>query len=399
MQHREWNPKAFFKKISPPVQSLLEARFGFTLVRDRARPPAEQAYHAWKALPEPERRALETRLLPVNDLCSAHARPYLDSLAQQLWGCAQPELLLQSRGWPVHDLALRLFVDEPRMFLATHQRYAVDTMDHFHEYRGRYAVQLHASAGAKERLRDAMAEHFRCQAGSARCQVEDYHADDKLALFIYHEDAVTAHDTFDDSGLVVPLWIRPVVRIAAVYYPESCTLLVKAPRKREREKLRDLFAEIVVGDPGFFEDAATTPKFSFAALADPRFAFTTHPADGIDSVGVTWMRVRPPHAGVCRLTLEFEPNLTLVEVRQALLQHGIRLDETCIDGVHLQFAFAEGKGRARLRTVSLANPNSTNLKDTPRDRVIRRYLQEWHIDASRSDFALAVPAVQAAARG
>jgi hypothetical protein len=52
-----------------------------------------------------------------------------------------------------------------------------------------------------------------------------------------------------------------------------------------------------------------------------------------------------------------------------------------------------------LRTVSLANPNTTNLKDTPRDRVIRRYLKEWHIDASRSAFALAVPAVQAAAGG
>jgi hypothetical protein len=164
-----------------------------------------------------------------------------------------------------------------------------------------------------------MAEHFRCQAGSARCQVEDHHADDKLALLIYHEDAVTAQDRFDESGLVVPLWIRPVVRIAAVYYPETCTLLVKAPRKREREKLRDLFAEIIVGDPDFFEDVSMTPKFGFAAFADPGFAFATHPADGIDRVSMTRIRVRPHHADVCRLTLEFEPDLTLVEVRQALL--------------------------------------------------------------------------------
>ena len=110
-----------------------------------------------------------------------------------------------------------------------------------------------------------------------------FEGEDKFAIFIYHEDEVTPRDTFDDDGIVVPEWIRPVVRIAAVYYPETCTLLVKAPRKPEREKLRDLFAEIFVGDQSFFEDLAKSPKFNFAPLADPRFEFATHPADGIVS--------------------------------------------------------------------------------------------------------------------
>jgi hypothetical protein len=97
MQHREWNPKAFFKKISPAVMALFEARFSVALVRHPGKPPPEQTYHAWKALPEAERRALETRLLPVNDMCSTHARPYLDSLAQRIWSSAHPDLLQQSK--------------------------------------------------------------------------------------------------------------------------------------------------------------------------------------------------------------------------------------------------------------------------------------------------------------
>src|SRR5512132_2190678 len=103
-------------------------------------------------------------------------------------------------------------------------------------------------------MRQSMVEHFRQHAGGAKCQVEDFEGEDKFAIFIYHEDEVTPRDTFDDDGIVVSDWIRPVVRIAAVYYPETCTLLVKAPRKTEREKLRDLFAKIFVGNQSFFED-------------------------------------------------------------------------------------------------------------------------------------------------
>jgi hypothetical protein len=397
MQHREWNPKAFFKKISSPVMALFEARFGITLIRDSGKPPSEQTYHAWKALPEAERRALETRLLPVNDMCSTHARPYLDSLAQRIWSSANPHLLQQSMDWSVHDLAMRLFVEAPQELLKTHQGYAVDMMDHFREYRGRYAVELKTSAAAKERMQQSMVEHFRQHAGGAKCQVEDFEGEGKFAIFIYHEDEVTPQDTFDDDGIVVPNWIRPVVRIAAVYYRDTCTLLVKAPRNPEREKLRDLFAEIFVGDQNFFEDLAKSPKFNFAPLADPRFEFATHPADGIVGVCITQVTIQSLHEGIRNITLKLEPNLTLADVRRALLQHGARLHGQFIEGVRLQFEFTQGKGRARFRTVSLFNPGSSNLRDTPRDRIIRRYLKEWRIDENRSAFALAASSVQAAA--
>jgi hypothetical protein len=399
MQHREWNPKAFFKKISAPVMALFEARFGITLTRDLSNPPSQQTYHAWKALPESDRRTLETKLLPVNDMCSTHARPYLDALGQRLWSRANPDFLEQSKDWSVYDLAMRLFVETPPEFLNTHQGYAVDMMDHFREYRGRYLVALKPSATAKERMRAAMIDHFRQYAGGARCQVEDFEGDGKFAIFIYHEDEVTPQDKFDDDDIVVAEWTRPVVRIAAVYYPDSCTLLVKAPRKPERETLRDLFAEIFVGDQNFFEDLTKAPKYNFAPFADSRFNFATHPADGILSVCITKVVAKSLYAGVQSHALKLESNLSFAEVRQALLHHNARLDEDLVEGVHMQFEFAHAKGRARFRTVSLFNPGSTNLRDTPRDRVIRRYLKEWHIDESRSAFALADPDVQVATGG
>ena len=241
-------------------------------------------------------------------------------------------------------------------------------------------------------MADEMRTHFRQYAGGARCQVEDFAGADKFAIFIFHEDELAPTDTFDDQGVVIPVWQRPVVRIAAVYYPETCTLLVKAPRKPEREKLRDLFAEIFVGDRDFFEDLSRSPKYSFLPLENSRFDFPTHLADGIEDVCVTRVVMRPPHSAVNRLSIDFVPKQRLLEVHAVLADHGLAFNSDLIDGIRLQFTFTHGKGRGRFRTISLTNPNSTNLRDTVQDRVIRRYLKEWKIDGNRHTLALAVPA-------
>ena len=397
MQHREWNPKTFFKKVSPDVMAAYEASRGVTLVRDPSQPKADQTYHAWKALPEPQRLALETELLPVNDLCTTHARPYLDILARASWGNGDAHLIEESKDWSIYDLAMRLHIAAPADLLRIHQGYAVDMMEHFKEYRGKHPVTLKATPAAKALMRQQMIEHFREHAGGAQCQVEDYEGKDKFAIFIYHENEMSPVEQFDDTGAVVPVWQRPVARIAAVFYPDTCTLLIKAPRLPEREKLRDLFAAIFVGEKDYFEDLTKTPKFNFAPLARVDFDFPTHPADGIEGVCVTRVSLRTGSADVKRLSVDLARNLTLFGVRQALGQHGLIIDGDLVDGVRMQFEFTKGKGRARFRTVSVHNPNSSNLRDTRRDRIIRRYLKEWGIDETRSAFAVAVPAVQAAA--
>jgi hypothetical protein len=115
-------------------------------------------------------------------------------------------------------------------------------MEHLTEFHGRYPVTLKPTAEAKTAMKAAMASHFRETAFGARCQVEDFANDEKFALFIFHEDEVAPFDRFNDKGVVEPDWQRPVVRLAAVFQFETSTLLVKAPRVAEREKLRDLFA-------------------------------------------------------------------------------------------------------------------------------------------------------------
>ncbi len=397
MANREWNPKSFFRHLTPDALEVLLEWASVELALDGQGPVGEQVYRAWKALPEAERVALETKLLPVNDLCGPHARPYLERLAQQIWTNGHAHLVEDSRAWSAQELAVRLFVADEQRFLEAHQAHVLDMMEHLTEFHGRYAVSLKPTPQAKAAMKSAMASHFRETAFGARCQVEDFANDEKFALFIYHEDEVAPFDRFNDLGVVEPDWQRPVVRLAAVFQFETSTLLVKAPRVAEREKLRDLFAQVFIGDPSYFEDTTKSPKFSFDPLRDDDFDFPVRGFDKIEEVSIVRVVAKPASRDVKRVTVEMKPGFTVLGVRELLEQHGVDLATDTIHGVRLQFVF-EGKGRSKYRTVSLFNPNSSNLNDTARDRVIRRYLKEWGIDASGRRSPLDAAAFEAAAQ-
>ncbi|MFM2421098.1 MAG: hypothetical protein RL385_5821, partial [Pseudomonadota bacterium] len=224
MANREWNPKSFFRHLTPDALKVLREWADVDLTLDGEGPLGEQVYRAWKALPEDDRERIETALLPVNDMCAPHARPYLEQLALVVWTNGRAKLIDESREWSAQDLAVRLFVADEKRFAEAHQTYAVDMMEHLKEFHGRYPVTLKPTPEAKARMKLAMASHFRDTAFGARCQVEDFANDEKFALFVFHEDEVAPFDRFNDKGVVEPDWQRPVIRLAAVFQFETSTL-------------------------------------------------------------------------------------------------------------------------------------------------------------------------------
>ena len=163
------------------------------------------------------------------------------------------------------------------------------------------------------------------------------------------------------------------------------------------KKLRDLFAQVLLNDKDYFEDTSKTPKYCFDPLRDEDFDFPTRGADKIDSVSVVRVVARSAHSDVKRVIMELKPGLSIVGLGMVVEEHGLDLTTDVIDGVRLQFTF-EGKGRSKYRTVSLFNPNSCNLNDTERDRVIRRCLKDWGILDASIQPALGVAAVATAAQ-
>lgn len=379
MSHREWSPKPFFRHLTTEALADLRAWAGADLRPDGIGQPWEQLYRAWVGLPAAQRLRLETALLPVNDLASPHARTRLGELAATTW--AHSPLLVESRSWSSEDLALRLFVAAPAAFLHLHQGWLVDSFEHLKEYAGRYPIAPKPSKRAKAALKDAMRGYLRSTAFGPRCSVEDFANDEKFALFVFHEDELKPTDRFNEREELEPSWERDVVKLAAVFHFETNVLMVKAPRKAEREQLRDLFAEHILGDPLYFYDARSAPRFSFRPLRNEAFRFPPIYGTGVVGVTVRKLFIRPAEGDVRHVTLEFKDAVTLPHVHDALAAFGIDLVHDTIEGVHLRFTF-EGSGRSRSRTVSLFNPNSSNLSDTPRDRIIRRHLKLWGFDAN-----------------
>ncbi len=393
MTHREWSPRPFFRHLSPAALAELRAWAAADLRPDGSGTPWEQLYRAWVLLSAADRLRLETALLPVNDLATPHARSRLGELAATTW--AGSALLAESRSWSSQDLALRLFIAAPRAFLQLHQGWLVDSLEHGREYAGRYPIAPKPSVKAKAALKDAMRGYLRNTEFGPRCKVEDFANDEKFALFVFHEDELKPVDRFTQDEDLEPTWDREVVRLAAVFHFETNVLTVKAPRREEREQLRDLFAEHILGDPLYFFDERTAPRFSFRPLRDEAFRFPPIVGSGLVGVSVRRLFIRPDEGDVKRMSIDFREALSLAQVHEALSVFGIDLAGHTIEGVHLRFTF-EGSGRSRSRTVSLFNPNASNLSDTPRDRIIRRHLNLWGFDANVRRAAVAGVAVEAA---
>lgn len=394
MSHREWSPKPFFRHLTPAALADLCSWAAADFRLDGVGKPWEQMYRAWLSLSAADRLRLETALLPVNDLSVSDARDRLGELAAQTW--ARSPLLAESRTWSSSDLALRLFVAAPAAFLQLHQGWLVDSLEHLKEYAGRYPVVPKPSAKAKAALRDAMRAYLRNTEFGPRCKVEDFANDEKFALFVFHEDELTPTDRFTDDDDLEPMWERDVVRLAAVFHYETNVLMVKARRKAEREKLRDLFAEHILQDELYFFDARSSPRFSFRPLGDEAFRFPPVLGSGLVGVTVKKLFIRPAEGEVKHVTLDFKTEVALPSVHEAIRRFGIDLDHDTVVGAQLRFVF-EGRGRSRTRTVSLFNPNSSNLNDTPRDRIIRRHLRLWGFDANLRRTVVAGGAVEAAA--
>ncbi len=377
MLHREWNPKLFFRNISPePLAALLASR-GVTLDGEGAL--WQQAYRAWKSEFYDRRRNVQELLLQINDLSTPHARPYLVELANSIWPAGETLSLLHD--WSVCDMAVRLYLADSARFAETHRRYAFDLQEPLLQFHGTYPKAPEATEGRKAALKRAFPACMRIARIGTPCTVEDFSDSTKLVLHVFYENEVHVYDRFTDSGCLETSWSSPARHVVLVFYFATASLVIQGCRWVDAEKLSTLFARLYIEDASYFHDVLHKPCFSFDVLRDPRFSFPTKLVDQIEGVSLVRVVARHSQQGVRRVVVDLEPSLSLEAAHRTLAEHGVDMLVADIDSVQLEVRF-HGIGRGRIRTVHLANPNTSNLRDTKRDRVIRSYLQEWGIDAA-----------------
>ncbi len=368
-----WNPKSFFRHVRPDVLRLLLQAPDVRLPLNGSGSVAEQAYRAWKRSEGTHRRQLDATLQRIARLCTTHARPFLEDLARELWG---EDALQESRAWSAHDLAVCLFLADESAFDKLVESYAIDSWDLVYEYHALHEPRLHRPPSARHHVAQRMQSCFQETPYGPRCYVEDFLGVDRLVVTVFHEGELQPVDELRGDELVVR-WGRPLGRVSAMYFVETKTLFVRAARRLEAEWLRDAVVAAYFGGVSGFADPLEHPRFCFEALLDPHRELSTKGEHEIDRVSLIQVVATRPHRATSSITIDLRPSLSLWEARTVLVSHGIEAPD--VIGVRLLFAFS-GHGRARLRTVHLQNPNTSNFDGTARDCLLRRVLQNWGLD-------------------
>jgi hypothetical protein len=288
-----------------------------------------------------------------------------------------------------HARALWVFLNEPIVFQhAEEVRFADDKRftrlwDGFLSQR---ALTVARDASAISRFRQSVADRF----GSANVEVEicdrsrpmlDGPDAALVQASVYREGR--AGDVLEFvNGRLSRRPHRPVVEAALTYEPATGVIEVVAAARETRETLVRLFAEHLLGT-AFQGERLPIRQFRLDRLRQA-FDFPTDPADGIESVRITMMKLMPFETQRERITLECMRG-TESTIWQ-LAADRLKDQEQGIEGyaitavrLTVRFRAVPGTRGGRTLPVTITMPKGCDLKDrTERERIIgEKYLRRW----------------------
>jgi len=235
----------------------------------------------------------------------------------------------------------------------------------------------------KRNLADGVSEFYKKQGRGQRCHVDNYlrQQPERHCYFVYPEDYATTEIGFDDEGKFYHRLRKPAFEVIFVYRPESGTLEVSAKGgKKVVEALQEIFCKTILGLDGL--PNLEKRHFDLSKLNDETLKFVTEPADGIEKVTITMLRLDLPGIGNRRITLEAsasnneQPVYTLIE--KALNKSNIPLGKALITRAKIQIKFAGRDGKkSKSLTFEISHPDRCTLKDDPLDQIAKKYLEIW----------------------
>ena len=177
---------------------------------------------------------------------------------------------------------------------------------------------------------------------------------------------------------------RPVFEAAITYEPATGVIEVVANDRHNREDMVRLFVRDLL-DTDFQKERLPFRKFDLSMLRQ-QFAFPTDPDDGIESVRVNLLRLKPLDTVAERVTLECMRQASQTIWEMSLDRFGPYdplsggWDITQVK-LTIRFHPEAGSGRSKVLPLTITMPHGCDLKDrTERERMIgEKYLRRWGI--------------------
>ncbi len=287
-----------------------------------------------------------------------------------------------------HERSLWLFVNDREAF---HRAEEIRYADYYRESRswdgfvGPLGAKVSRDPEDIKELEQRLRDHQRAIDGSGRtciAEIFDRSGGSLTQVSIYLEGLPSSSVEFDGPGLTRRLQ-RPVIEAAMTYSPSDGALDVIAKGGRPvREAVCKIFAEALLKTKAVIEPIVLR-RYDLAKLRKPH-DFPTDPEDGVKSVAVTRLRLRPYGDGAGRLTIESgrKNGMTLHGLSRTWfddrdpLANGFMVQHAKFS---IEFYPRIGGKLGKILSFEITTPNKCSLKDhTENERLIgEKYLGRW----------------------
>jgi hypothetical protein len=287
-----------------------------------------------------------------------------------------------------HERSLWLFLHEPDAF---HRAEEIRYADYYRESRswdgfiGPVGAAVSREPETVKAFEQRLKDHHRAINGSGRSCISEIFDRDGPGLAqasIYLEGLPSSTVEFAGTGLTRRLQ-RPAIEAAITYSPGDGAIDVIAKGgKPVREAVCKIFVETLLKTKADIEPIVLR-RYDLSGLRRPH-EFPTDPEDGIKSVAVTRVRLRPYGDGAGRLTIEAGRNdgaklhnLSRVWFNgRDPLANGFMVQHAKLS---IEFYPRTGARRGKVLSFEITVPNKCSLKDhTEKERLIgEKYLGRW----------------------
>jgi len=377
--------KGLLRRLFAEHEELLEFRWDALKPHD-----VEPLVAAWEELNDEKRKQVEVILQDVHELADERSHKVLtEDLEWRYPGklktfCEQKSLLDKAL-WSY--LEARQAFDEAAIFARAEAL-----------RNGQFANRWNSLPTRKVKLTDKMREalqeeirtyYWNKELRGEVCRVHHYpRANGAEFFFAYLPDWPDKRLVFDANGNLTPREESYTFANVFIYLPaEGAIEMIAKGGKKVHLQLRRAFCKTVLG-VDVADDEPIRPTYQLDHLLDPKFAFTTEPADRVAAVRLRRIRLVPMTGTPaveyieCRF-LESADHGEIMSAISALLG-AYKLSRSLVNvtqvGIQVQF-LSDGQRKSKTMTFNISCPNTCDLKSKPDDvRVIgERCVKRWGI--------------------
>jgi hypothetical protein len=301
---------------------------------------------------------------------------------------------------PKH-MALRAFLDHPRVFDAASDILALAACQSLGEFAGsEEGIEAELTETTRAAFERSMAKLLKADLRGSYCRAGWYCDGDEINVVVTHGMVVTTTEVIED-GVERVISFRGAEHTVLGYQAETGRLKVGGAPKAQRAAIADIFACTMLEQPDFFCGADSQNLYTLEPIEKKGFAFTLdHAFDpGIRRAAITEVQIEKTAPadgpseirGPWTLTVRDRWN-ALARLEQLTRSVSFGEDRYRISHIVISLGFDAGAGRPARLTVKLKPPGTAVFRRQRFEGRVMEFLQRNGLCCERGSAATAVAA-------